>query len=58
MNFYKKGFTKKVRLVQIQSDDLEAIAKFCSFSIYCMQRINEAKVYQEEPFKLNEIDVG
>ena len=47
-----------VRLVQIKSGDLEFIAEFCSSSVDCMRKINEVKWYQEEPFKLDNIDVG
>ena len=47
-----------VRLVQLNSDDLEVIAEFCSSSVDCMQRINEAKLYQEKPSHPGAIDVG
>ena len=47
-----------VRLVQIKSGDLEFIAEFCSSSVDCMRRIHEVNWYQEEPFKLVNMDVG
>ena len=49
---------QEVRLVQLQSDDLEVVAEFCTSSVDCMQRINEAKLYQEEPCIRGTIDVG